>query len=113
MSIKMSSCISTLLVHSIWTAFFDQCLIKLPTAEHAFPRHGGAWTLESSSLAHHPTVTIALNRTVRDGSSYASAMTPIPEEWLVERDWYIVHHWEDQFCRDIYWDLCRIRDATS
>ena len=38
---------STLLVHSIWTAFFDQCLIKLPTSEHVSPQHGGAWTLES------------------------------------------------------------------
>ena len=23
-------------------------------------------------------------------------------EWLIERDWYIVNHWEDQFCRDVY-----------
>ena len=28
----------------------------------------------------------------------ASSLTPIPEEWLVERDWYIVHHWKEQFC---------------
>ena len=28
------------------------------------------------------------------------------EEWLVERDWFIVNHWEDQFCRDVYQDLC-------
>ena len=73
------------------------------------PQHGGAWTLESSSLAHFPTVTIAWNQTVRDGSNNASALTPIPEqEWLVERDWYIVHHWEDQFCRDTYRDLCKL-----
>ena len=38
--------------------------------------------------------------------SYVSCLTPIPEEWLVERDWYIVNHWEDQFCRDVYQDLC-------
>ena len=29
-----------------------------------------------------------------------------PEEWLAERDWFIVNHWEDQFCRDAYQDLC-------
>ena len=83
---------STLFAHSIWTAFFDRCLINLPTGEHVSPQYGGAWTLESPSLAHYPTVTIVLNRNVRDGSSYASALTPIPEEWLVERDWHIVHH---------------------
>ena len=49
---------------------------------------------------------IALNRTIRDGASYVSCLTPIPEEWLVERDWFIVNHWEDQFCRDAYRDLC-------
>ena len=78
------------MLHSIWTSFFDRCLIKLP----------------SSSLCHYPTTIIALNRTVRDGTSYVSGLTPIPEEWLVERDWYIVNHWEDQFCRDVYGDLC-------
>ena len=35
-----------------------------------------------------------------------SCLTPIPEEWLVERDWFIVNHWEDNFCRDAYRDLC-------
>ena len=23
-----------------------------------------------------------------------------------EGDWFIVNHWEDQFCRDVYQDLC-------
>ena len=70
------------------------------------PQFGGSWTLESSSLCHHPTVIIALSRTIRDGSSYVSCLTPIPEEWLVEKDWLIVNHWEDQFCREVYQDLC-------
>ena len=81
-------------------------LIKLPTSEYVSPQFGGSWTLESSSLCHHPTAIIALNRTIRDGVSYVSCLTPIPEEWLVERDWFIVNHWEDQFCRDVYRDLC-------
>ena len=97
---------STLLLHSVWTSLFDRCLIKLPTSEYVSPQFGGSWTLESSSLCHHPTVIIALNRTIRDGSSYVSCLTPIPEEWLVEKDWFIVNHWEDQFCRDVYQDLC-------
>ena len=72
---------STLLLHSVWTSFFDRCLIKLPTSEYVSPQFGGSWTLES-----HPTVIIALNRTIRDGSSYVNCLTPIPEEWLVERE---------------------------
>ena len=51
-------------------------------------------------------VIIALNGTIRDGASYVNCLTPIPEEWLVERDWFIVNHWEDKFCRDAYKDLC-------
>ena len=42
-----------------------------------------------------------------DSASYASSLTPTPQEWLVEKDWYINHHWEDQFCRDVYQDLRR------
>ena len=53
-----------------------------------------------------PNLIIALNRPIRDGTSYASCLTPVPEEWLVERDWFIVNHWEDKFCRDAYRDLC-------
>ena len=41
---------STLLLHSIWTAFYDRYLIKLPTGEYVLPQYGGTWTLESSSL---------------------------------------------------------------
>ena len=62
--------------------------------------------LRVPSLCHHPTVIIALNRTIRDGSSYVSCLTPIPDEEWVERNWFIVNHWEDQFCRDVYQDLC-------
>ena len=36
--------------------------------------------IEISTLMHFPSVTIALFRTVRDGSNYASALTPIPED---------------------------------
>ena len=91
---------STLLLHSVWIAFYDRCLIKLPTGEYVSPQYGGSWTLESSSLCHHQTTIIALNRTIRDGVSYVSCLTPIPEEWLIERDW------EGQFCRDVYQELC-------
>ena len=89
-----------------WTSFYDRCLIKLPTGEYVSPQFGGSWTLESTSLCHNPMVIIALNRTIRDGASYVNCLTPIPEEWLVERDWFIVNHWEDKFCRDAYKDLC-------
>ena len=85
---------------------YDRCLIKRPTTEYVSPQFGGSWTLESTSLCHSPMVIIALNQTIRDGTSYASCLTPIPEEWLVERDWFIVNHWEDKFCRDAYRDLC-------
>ena len=81
-------------------------IINLPTSEYVSPQFGGSWALESSSLCHHPTVNIALNRTIRDGVSYVNCLTPIPEEWLVERNWFMVNHWEDQFCRDVYQNLC-------
>ena len=97
---------TTLLIHAVWTSFYDRCLIKLPTGEYVSPQFGGSWTLESTSLCHNPMAIVALNRTIRDGASYVSCLTPIPEEWLVERDWFIVNHWEDQFCRDAYRDLC-------
>ena len=62
-----------------------QCLIKLPTGEYVSPQYGGSWTLESSSLCHHPTTIIAL----------------------------IVNHWEDQFCRDVYQELCGFRGNAT
>ena len=68
---------------------------------------------ESSSLVHFPNTVIALNRTIRDGTSYASSLTPVPEEWFMERDWYIVHHWQDQFCRDVYQDLCKFQQMPT
>ena len=46
---------STLLLHSIWTAFFDRCLVKLLTDECVSPQYGGSWTLESSPPVHYPT----------------------------------------------------------
>ena len=97
---------TTLLVHAVWTSFYDRCFIRLPTGEYVSPQFGGSWTLESTSLCHNPTALIALNRTIRNGVSYVSSLTPVPEEWLVERDWFIVNHWENQFCRDVYRDLC-------
>ena len=104
---------STLLLHSVWTAFFDRCLVKLLTGEYVSLQYGGSWTLESSSLVHHSTTIIALNGTIRDGVSYVSCLTPMPEEWLVERDWYIVNHWEDQFCQRCIPRLApAYRDAT-
>ena len=59
---------------------------------HSMVEHGLQRARLCRLWAHCPTVTITFTRTVRDGSSYASALTPIPQEWLVERDWYIVHH---------------------
>ena len=47
-----------------------------------------------------------MNRTVRDGNSYASGLIPFPEEWLVEKDWRIANHWENQLCREAYQELC-------
>ena len=67
---------STLLLHSVW---IDRCLVKLPTGEYVSLHYGGSWTLERSSLVHCPTTIIALNRTIRDGVSYVSCLTPIPE----------------------------------
>ena len=67
---------TTLLVHAVWTSFYDRCLIRLPTGEYVSPQFGGSWALESTSLCHNPTALIALNRTIRDGASYVSSLTP-------------------------------------
>ena len=29
---------------------------------------------------------------------------------MVERDWFIVNHWEDQFCRNVYQNLCEFAE---
>ena len=50
----------------------DRCMIKLPTGEYISPQYSGSWTLDSSSPVHYPTTVIALNRTTRDATSYAS-----------------------------------------
>ena len=31
---------SILMLHAVWTAFFDRCLIRLPTGEHVSPHYG-------------------------------------------------------------------------
>ena len=110
---EWKACTKVGLIHHVLVAIHESVLVlkhtfdeHRQTSEYVSPQFGGSWTLESSSLCHHPTVIIALNRTIRDGSSYVSCLTPIPEEWLVEKDWFIVNHWEDQFCRDVYQDLC-------
>ena len=54
--------------------------------------HRQGTTLESTSLCHNPMVIVALNRTIRDGASYVNCLTPIPEEWLVEKDWFMRSH---------------------
>ena len=41
---------STLLLHSVWTAFFDRCLIKLPTGEYVSPQYGGSRRLDILEL---------------------------------------------------------------
>ena len=33
---------TTLLVHAVWTSFYDRCLIKLPTSEYVSPQFGGS-----------------------------------------------------------------------
>ena len=55
---------TTLLVHAVWTSFYDGCLIRLPTGEYVSPQFGGSWNLESTSLCHNPAALIALNRTI-------------------------------------------------
>ena len=42
---------STLLLHSVWTSFFDRCLIKLPTGEYISPQYVGLLRV------HHYVIT--------------------------------------------------------
>ena len=69
-----------------------------------------------TTLQYAPLVVLPLKKTIMDGHPYLQWITPLPVEWLVERDWWIQTHWEDNDCRMIYRNLvaCPIlRDMIS
>ena len=82
---------STLLLHSVLDRILRSMSDQVANRRMCLATIWWFRTLESASLCHHPTAIIALNRTIRDGVSYVNCLTPIPEEWLIERDWYIVN----------------------
>ena len=62
---------------------------------YASPTYGGQWDCNHSTLKYYPLVVLPLKKTILDGSLLISWLTPVPVEWLIERDWWVQTHWED------------------
>ena len=92
----------TLLVHALWEGFHMQVMVKSFTGQYVSPTYGGEWSMSKTTLQYSPLVLLPLKKTIMDGNPYLQWITPIPVEWLVERDWWILTHWEDNDCRRLY-----------
>ena len=106
----------TLLVHALWEGFHMQVMLKSFTGQYVSPTYGGEWSISKTTLQYAPLVVLPLKKTIIDGHPYLQWITPLPVEWLVERDWWVQTHWEDNDCRMIYRNLvaCPIlRDMIS
>ena len=89
----------TLLVHALWEGFHTQVMLKSFTGQYVSPTYGGEWSISKTTLQYAPLVVLPLKKTIMDGNPFLQWITPIPVEWLVERDWWIQTHWEDNDCR--------------
>ena len=89
----------TLLVHALWEGFYMQVMLKSFTGQYVSPTYGGEWSISKTTLQYAPLVVLPLKKTIVDGHPYLQWITPVPVEWLVERDWWIQTHWEDNDCR--------------
>ena len=93
-----------------------QVMLKSFTGQYVSPTYGGEWSISKTTLQYAPLVVLPLKKTIMDGHPYLQWITPLPVEWLVERDWWIQTHWDDNDCRMIYRNLvaCPIlRDMIS
>ena len=93
-----------------------QVMLKSFTGQYVSPTYGGEWSISKTTLQYAPLVVLPLKKTIVDGNPFLQWITPLPVEWLVERDWWIQTHWEDNDCRMIYRNLvaCPIlRDTIS
>ena len=107
---------ATLLVHALWEGFYMNVMIKSFTGQYVSPTYGGEWSISKTTLQYAPLVVLPLKKTIIDGNPFLQWITPLPVEWLVERDWWIQTHWEDNDCRTVYRNLvaCPIlRDMVS
>ena len=107
---------ATLLVHALWEGFHMNVMIKSFTGQYVSPTFGGEWSISKTTLQYAPLVVLPLKKTIIDGCPFLQWITPLPVEWLVERDWWIQTHWEDNDCRMVYRNLvaCPIlRDMLS
>ena len=90
---------ATLLVHALWEGFHMNVMIKSFTGQYVSPTYGGEWSISKTTLQYAPLVVLPLKKTIIDGNPFLQWITPLPAEWLVERDWWIQTHWEDNDCR--------------
>ena len=100
----------------LWEGFHMQVMLKSFTGQYVSPTYGGEWSISKTTLQYAPLVVLPLKKTIFDGHPYLQRITPLPVEWLVERDWWVQTHWEDSDCRMIYRNLvaCPIlRDMIS
>ena len=107
---------ATLLVHALWEGFYMNVMLKSFTGQYVSPTYGGEWSISKTTLQYAPLVVLPLKKTIIDGNPFLQWITPLPVEWLVERDWWIQTHWEDNDCRTVYRNLvaCPIlRDMVS
>ena len=107
---------ATLLVHALWEGFHMQVMVKSFTGQYVSPTYGGEWSISKTTLQYAPLVVLPLKKTIFDGQPFIQWITPSPVEWLIERDWWVQTHWEDNDCRMIYRNLvaCPIlRDLIS
>ena len=107
---------TTLLIHALWEGFHMNVMLKSFTGQYVSPTFGGEWSISRTTLQYAPLVVLPLKKTIIDGCPFLQWITPLPVEWLVERDWWIQTHWEDNDCRMVYRNLvaCPIlRDMLS
>ena len=77
---------TTLLVHALWEGFRMQKKMRSDTGKYVSPTHGGQWSLG------HTMLLLPIKKSIVDGNAVLTWITPVPVEWLVERDWWVRTH---------------------
>ena len=90
-----------------------QVIMRGITGRYATPVYGGEWTTGRTMLAYSPLFLLPLKKGIIDGNPILHWLMPIPVEWLIERDWWIQTHWEDNDSREVYRQLLRKPDIEG
>ena len=79
-----------------------QVMLRSFTGKYVSPTYGGEWGISKTTLQYSLLALLPPKKTIIDGNPFLQWITPVPVEWLVERDWWIQTHWEDNDCRNVY-----------